>query len=129
MNSCLLDRRNKSKLKADLSHLIQSCSNSFRSLLKGIKAHSILSQLRKNNDIIILKPEKGNGVVILNKKDYNKGILDIVDDADKFKVLDNDPTISREGKLQRFVRGLKKKVKIDKTSTVKFIHQVHCEPT
>ena len=53
-------------------------------------------------------------MVILNRKDYNKGILDIINDADKFKEPDNDPTMNREGKLQRFLRELKKKGKIDK---------------
>ena len=53
-------------------------------------------------------------MVILKRKDYNKGILDILNDADKFKELDNDPTMSREGKLQRFLRELKTKGKIDK---------------
>ena len=53
-------------------------------------------------------------MVILNRKYYNKGILDIVNNADKFKELDNDPTMSREDKLQRFLWELKKKGKIDK---------------
>ena len=44
-------------------------------------------------------------MVILNRKGYNKGILDIINDADKFKELDNDPTMSKEGKLQHFLRG------------------------
>ena len=72
--------------------MAQSYANSFRPLLKDIKTHKILNKLRKNNDIFSLKLDKGNGVVILNRKDYNKGILDIVNDAEKFKELDNDPT-------------------------------------
>ena len=125
MNSRLLDRKNEGKLKADLSHLAQSYANSFRPSLKDIKTQKILNQLRKNKDIVILKPDKGNGVVILNRKDYNKGILDIINDADKFKELDNDPTMSREGKLQLFLRELKKKGKLIRTFTIKFIQQVH----
>ena len=85
--------------------MAQSYAISFRPSSKDIKSHKILNQLRKNNDIVILKPDTGNDVVILNRKDYNEGILDIVNDADKFKELDNDHTMSREGKLQRFLRG------------------------
>ena len=70
-------------------------------------------QKTKKKDIVILKPDKGNGVVILNKVDYVKGINEIVNDKSKFKELNNDPTIYREGKLQRFLRDLKKKGKID----------------
>ena len=105
MDSRLLDRRNESRLKADFSHLAQSYAKSFRPSLKDIKTHKILSQLRRNSDIVILKPDKGNGVVRLNRKDYNKVLLDIVNDADKFKELDNYPTMSRERKLQCFFTG------------------------
>ena len=47
-------------------------------------------------------------MAILNRKDYNKGIIDIVNDADIFTELDNDPTMRKEGKLQRFLREVKK---------------------
>ena len=127
MNSRLLYRKNEGKLKADLSHLAQSYANSFKPSLKDIediKGHKILNQLRKNNDIVILKIDKGNGVVILNRKDYNKGILDIINDVDEFKELDNDPIMSREGNLQRFLRELKRKVKLIRIFTIKFIQQV-----
>ena len=65
-------------------------------------------------DIVILKQEKWNGVVILNRIDCIKGINDIINDKNKFKELPNDPTINREGKLQRFLSNLKNKDKIDK---------------
>ena len=54
------------------------------------------------------------GVVVLNKVDYTKGINDIVNDKHKVKELKNDLTLNREGRLQRFLRELKKKEKIDK---------------
>ena len=63
---------------------------------------------------MFLKPDKGNGIVILNRADYNKGILDIINESRKFRELANDPTICREGKLQRFLRDLKSNGKIDK---------------
>ena len=58
--------------------------------------------------------DNGNGVVILNRSDYTEGILNIINDIHKFKELDSDPTIIREGKLQRFLRDLKRNGKIDK---------------
>ena len=62
----------------------------------------------------MLKPDKGYGVVILNRSDYTEGILNIINDIHKFKELDSDPIIIREGKLQRFLRDLKRNGKIDK---------------
>ena len=114
MKSRLLDKSTDNKLKSDLSHIAQLYVNSFRPSNKDIKTHKVLKNLHKNKDIVILKPDKGNGVVVLNKLDYIKGINDIINDKQKFKELSTDPTINREGKLQRFLRELKKKGKIDK---------------
>ena len=113
MNSRLMDKNNVGKLKADLSHLAQTYVSSFRPSQKDIKTHKTLDQLRRNKEFVLLKPDKGNGVVVLNRSDYIKGILDIVSDSNKGKELANDPTIYREGKLQRFLRNLKKNGKID----------------
>ena len=55
-----------------------------------------------------MKPDKGNGVVVLDRKDYVVGIRKIINDTGKFKVLSEDPTLKREGQFQRFLRKLKK---------------------
>ena len=73
----------------------------------------MLKILLKNKDIVILKQDKGNGVVILNKVDYIKGINKIGNDKHKFKELSNDPTRNRESKLQCCLRNLKNKSRID----------------
>ena len=54
---------------------------------------------RKNKDIVLLKPDKENGVVILDRRDYDLGIQNIIQDSSKFKPLSQDPTLQREGKL------------------------------
>ena len=58
----------------------------------------MLTSLHKNKDIVILKPDNRNGVVVLNRADYIKGINDKINDRHKFKELSNDPTINRKGK-------------------------------
>jgi len=60
-----------------------------------------------------LEPDKGNGVVVLDGTAYDRGILKIINDTSKFKPLGNDPTLNQEGKLQRFLRDLKKKGHLD----------------
>ena len=80
-----MDKRDEGKLKYDRSHLAQSYINSFRASQKDIKTNKTLSQLRRNKDIVLLKPDKGNRIVLLNRADYNKGILDIISDSNKFK--------------------------------------------
>ena len=108
------DKNDESKLKFDLSHLAHSYANSFKLSPKDIKTHKIRTNLHKNNNNVILKPDKGNGVVALNGADHMEGIISIINDTHKSKELDNDPTIIREGKLQRFLRNIKKHGKVDK---------------
>ena len=66
-----------------------------------------MQKLRKNKDIFITKPDKGNGVVILDRKLYNNSIEEIISDTSKFEKRNEDPTLKREASLQRFLRKLK----------------------
>ena len=58
-----------------------------------------------------MKPDKGNGVVVIDRDDYTKKMEDILSDKDKFLQLDGDPTslsIKRENKVKTFLPMLKK---------------------
>jgi len=83
--------------------------NNYKPTENCLRKHKILEVLRSNNDIIILKPDKGNGVVVMNRKDYYDGIFTIINDTSKVKLLKEDPTQKRENHLQRTLRNLKKK--------------------
>ena len=48
-----------------------------------------------------------------NRKTYNESLLAIINDTSKFKLLDGDITVKREGQLQRLLRKLKKDGVID----------------
>ena len=52
-------------------------------------------------------PDKGNGVVILDRKLYNNAIGEISSDTSKFEKLNEDSTLKREASLQRFLHKLK----------------------
>ena len=56
---------------------------------------------------MILRPEKDNDFVILNRKYYICCMNKIIKDRFKFKLLTTDPTSLREGQLQRFLIKLK----------------------
>ena len=71
--------------------------------------HCVLWNLRKNKDILIKKPDKGNGVVILDWKLYNNAIEEIISDTSKFEKLNEDPTLKREASLQHLLHKLKQK--------------------
>ena len=44
---------------------------------------------------MILKLEKGNAVVLVNKIDYQNAIKQLFFDETKFKIFKNDPTLTR----------------------------------
>ena len=66
---------------------------------------SALKSLRSNKNILITKPDKGSGVVILNRSDYINKMNSILLDSSKFKCLgstdDCDNTAKNEARLQR----------------------------
>ena len=62
--------------------------------------HCVLRNLRKNKDTVVTKLNKGNGVVILDRKLYNNAIEEIISGSSK--KLNEDPTLKREASLQCF---------------------------
>ena len=68
-----------------------------------------MRKLRKNKDIVITKPDKGNGVVILDRKLYDNTIEEIIPDTSKFEKLNEDPNLKREASLQSCLLKLKQK--------------------
>ena len=73
---------------------------------------------RKNKDIVMTKPDKGNRVVILDRKLYTKTIEEIISDTCKFKKLNEDPTMKRKASLQHFLRKSKQK---------NFFNEIECD--
>ena len=99
----------KSQIKAHLSYLANSYFYNYKPSPCILRQHRILRNLRKNKDIVVTKPDKGYGVVILDRKLYNNAMEEIISDSSKFKKLNEDPTLKREASLQRFLRKLKQK--------------------
>ena len=71
----------KSQVKAYLLYLANSCFYSYKPSPRILPQHRVLWSLRKNRDIIITKPHKGNGVVILDRKLYDNAIQKIISDT------------------------------------------------
>ena len=76
-----------------------------------------LNDLRKDSSIVITKPDKGNGVVIVNRHDYLNKMKQLISDGTKFKsVLSHNPTKSRENSLISYLRNLKRDGIIDEAT-------------
>ena len=102
-------------VKVDLAYLANNYTSSYNPSYSSLKKHSILKKLKNKKDIIITRPDKGNGVVIMNRSDYHHKILRIINDTTKFAKRERlcgktkkDITVFREGQLQTFLYSLKK---------------------
>jgi len=74
-----------------------------------------LRNLSKDKSIYITRPDKGNGVVILNKNDYITKIMEIIGDYTKFREVQDDERkliIRLEDKLNNNLRSLKSQAAI-----------------
>ena len=97
----LKSEETKGQIKAHLSYLANSFFYNCKPSPRILHQHHVLQNLRKNK-YIIMKPNKWNGVVILDWKLYDNAIQKIISDTSKFKKLNEDPTLKREASLQRF---------------------------
>ena len=74
-------------------------------------------ELRQNRDIVITRPDKGAGTVLLDQSDYNKKMLDILNDKTKFECLGScaecDKTGQNERALQAFLLRKVREGKLD----------------
>ena len=75
----------------------------------SLKKPKILQKIKCNKDIVITYPDKGNGVVILNRDEYIKSMTELISDKQKFRKLKEDFTLKRERALERTLREINKK--------------------
>ena len=69
----LKSEETKSQIKAHLWYLANSYFYSYKPP-RILRQYRVSRNLRKNKDIVITKPDKGNGVVIIDRKLYNNAI-------------------------------------------------------
>ena len=60
------DEKKSGKLKAAISNLANVYWSSYKPTQNTLRKHGILKKLRIRKDILIVRPNKGNGVVILD---------------------------------------------------------------
>ena len=58
------------------------------------------------NQVGILKPDKGNGIVLFDIKDYINSVEHLFKDPKKSQILHTNPTIARMKSLQSYLRTL-----------------------
>ena len=102
----LKDVRKSGELKATISSLANVYWYSYKPTQNTSRKHGILKKLRTRKDILTVRPDKGSGVVILDRDIYDRKISKIINDTTKFKKLEDNTTLTTEGQLQRFLRKI-----------------------
>ena len=75
------------------------------------KRTKLIRQLKEK--FVILKPDKGQGVVLLNINDYKRSVNELFQDSSKFNRVNTDPTITRMSSLINYLRQLCNRSEID----------------
>ena len=71
-----------------------------------------LHNLRKDQDRLVIPVDKGNCTVVMDRKDYDDKVQQMLSDQRTYKVLDKDPTQRTERKLNEKFANLKRDNKI-----------------
>ena len=116
----------KLELKSELSHLANSYIHNYKPSRWTLRKHGTSKKLKNDKSIAILQPDKGNGVVVLDRSQYDKAIKEIISDKTRFKELHNMLLLNE--KIQRFLWTLKNEKKCLNNVDYKFIYQSGSAP-
>ena len=112
----------RNKLLPDSHHKIQRAKNALRGtvfnflnfhdrrIVNDNKKTKIIQELCK--DHVILQPDKGGGIVLIKKSDYNTQMESLFADRSKFRIVSEDPTPTRLNSLQKYLKKLQKRGEI-----------------
>ena len=101
----------KERVKTALSAFTYSYVDIFDTQFLHDKNKSkVLEQLKQYR--VILKPDKGNGIVLINKTEYNLAMKRLFSDRSKYKVIQKDPTLTKLKTVQNYVNTMFKRNKI-----------------
>ena len=108
MSKNLKYEKDAGEVKAKMSCLANNYVNAYKPSKNTLCTYKIIKTLRNNKDILITKPDKDTGVIIVNRTVHMPSLYEIINDTSKYLQIPSNPTIGREGKLQRFLRTLNK---------------------
>ncbi|CAH8858666.1 unnamed protein product [Trichobilharzia szidati] len=109
------DDRSWSKVKCvDVAHQFRNSSRKQRSILTSTHFKS-LKELRNRSDLVILTPDNGSGVVVMDRSDYKTKMFSILNDKSKFIAdVPSDDIRELVGKVTSRLVELRGMVVIDK---------------
>ena len=113
-NSDIYYNNQYAKMKIIRSYAFNLIDIDDKNIFNDANKIKIITRIRET---LIMKPDKGNGIVLLNKEDYTNSMENLFTNKTKFKQLDSDPTITRLSSLESYLRKLKN---INETTETQF---------
>ena len=75
-----------------------------------------IQSIKDLDENVILKPDKGEGVVIVSRVDYETSMQELLSDRKRFRIIKEDLTPTRLSSVQRYLRNLQKRGEIDEAT-------------
>jgi len=114
IRNCKIYKERWNHITSTISIVANNTFKKFKHYIKNNHEHhsffTSLKSLKDDDNIIITRPDKGRGIVILNKDDYQNKLQSILDDSSKFKRISCDTAsylLKLEDKLNRLLRPIK----------------------
>ena len=120
----LLDNKHRLDLKSKLMTFYSKLKSLFfyglnhQDITLSTEERDALQKVANNPTLIICKPDKGNGVVVMNKNDYINKMNKILSNKAQFQKVSVDDNIANLSKFQRFLYNLKTKQFLKKKFTI-----------
>ena len=70
MSKDLKHEKDAGKVKAKMSYLANSYVNTYKPSKNTLRKHKIIKKLTNNKDKLITKPDRSNGVIMVNRAIY-----------------------------------------------------------
>ena len=86
----------KPELKSELSPLANSYFHNYKLPRSTLKKHGIPKKLKSDRSIIISRPDKGNGVVLVDRAQYDNATKEVINNWNKCKELSNKKLSSKD---------------------------------
>lgn len=108
-----LTEEDKNKLREKLKYAIHKYSNKKQLINQHTKkTQQVIQNLRNNQNIHIIKADKGNSTVIMNRSDYNTKMKKLLDDG-PYKKIKYNPTKIYRKRVQDFCSQLLQQGKLE----------------
>ena len=92
--------------KCQLKTKLRSACEKYNRVKVSFKYREIINKLSNNSNIILLRQDKGRGIVVIDRKKYTEKCMDMLN-TKQFRKLDKHPTKTIEAKIERAARKIK----------------------